>query len=109
MTLLKAVYAAFGPKPFVHAAVFIGAVAALFYTVPNANADPFVHDAALVCRWLDLDDSPASVQAMFIDMVDEGLTREQATRTAVYALTVICPEHEWAIQRADRVLNGGGR
>jgi hypothetical protein len=106
MKLLKAFVAAYGPRPFLNVAVGLAAVAAVLIGAPDAKADPFMHDAAMVCRWLDVDNSPASFQAMYLDMAAEGLSHQQAADTVTYALIEFCPEHQAALFYADEVING---
>lgn len=108
MKILRAVLAAYGTRPFVNAAVVLAAAAAMLIGSPEAHADPFIHDAALVCRWMDIDNSPASIQAMFLDMIAEGMTPETSSDIATYALLEVCPEHADDLTYADRVINGSG-
>jgi hypothetical protein len=107
MKLLKAFLAAYGCRPFVNVAVGLAAVAAVLIGAPDAKADPFMHDAAMVCRWLDVDNSPASIQAMFLDMIAEGLSHQQSVDTVTYALVNLCSEHSDDLFYANEVINGG--
>lgn len=108
MKLLKVFVAAYGVRPFVNVAVGLAAVAAVLIGAPDAKADPFMHDAAMVCRWLDVDNSPASIQAMFLDMIAEGVAPQTASDTATYALLNLCDEHIDDFLYANEVINGGG-
>jgi len=108
MKFLKAVLAAYGWRPFLNVAVGAAAVAAFLIGSPDANADPFVHDAAMVCRWMDIDNSPASIQAMFLDMIAEGVTPETSSDIVTYALLDVCPWHVEEMMYANELINGTG-
>lgn len=86
--------------------VFIAAAVVAIFAAPEADADPFTHDAAMVCRWLDIDSSPASIVAMLLDMQSEGLTEAQIIDTGSYALTELCPEYQAAWRHAAAVVGG---
>lgn len=86
--------------------VFIIAAIVMIFAAPKANADPFTHDAAMVCRWLDVDSSPASIVAMLVDMQSEGLTESRIIATSRYALSELCPEYVPAWRHAAAVVGG---
>lgn len=79
------------------------AIGALVIGIPTAKADPeddFVHDAALICRALDRDDSPQGVAAIIQKGLDQGVPYDTMVQTTAYALMYVCPEHKAAFERA---------
>lgn len=81
----------------VNIVVTLAAAAAIIAQMPEAKADEYtdatMHDAALFCRWLDSDRSPAGVARAIHEFEVQRVPRQAAIDTITYALSVICPEH----------------
>ncbi len=92
-------------------AVALLSVAALFVLpTPDAHADdPFTHDAAMFCRLLDQDHSPAGVLAAIQSPLDAGVTQDTAVAFMEYGLTNLCPEYLDDFNDAYDVYVGGAR
>jgi hypothetical protein len=77
-------------------------------SAPTAKSDPFVHDAAMVCRLLDANSSPAGFAAISYDMLYEGLDKDTASATIAYAVTEVCPEYADDLSYAVSVIESRG-
>jgi hypothetical protein len=110
VTVLKAIFAAYGPRPFVNAVVFTAALVVLILSgQPTVHADPFTNDAASMCAWLDEDSSPESIVLLVLDMQAAGLTSDQIVATGGFALRELCPEYQDEWMEANNIVNGKKR
>jgi len=92
---------------FLALALLIGAAA--FGGTAIARADPdttLAHDAALFCRHLDWDATPAGILWAAKDMIDQGVPRDIAIETINYALVSVCPEYQPNVAVTLTLLHG---
>lgn len=68
--------------------------------VPKAGADPMTHDAAIFCRMLDINSTPAGVRNAVNEFGRQGVPIDDTKNTVYYALTELCPEYQNAFAAA---------
>lgn len=89
-------------RTLVNIVAVLAAAIGIIAQAPQARADEYtdatMHDAALFCRWLDVDRSPEGIARAINEFEVQQVPRQVAIDTVTYALSVICPEHvdEWA-------------
>lgn len=64
-----------------------------WWTPAPAHADDMTHDAALFCRWLDIDNTPAGVMSAVNEFLIQGVGHDATVATITYALENLCPEY----------------